>query len=48
MTIAKLFEEEKDAIKIIKIKEILYTLEAATDKCEDAANAISSMVIKYS
>ncbi len=47
MTIAQLFEEEKDAVKIIKTKEILYTLEAATDMCEDAANAISSIVIKY-
>ncbi|MEW6468226.1 MAG: DUF47 family protein [Bacteroidota bacterium] len=48
MTIAKLFEEEKDAVKIIKTKEILSALETATDKCEDAANAISSIVIKYS
>ena len=48
MTVAALFEEEKDAVKIIKIKEVLSALETATDKCEDAANAISSMVIKYS
>lgn len=48
MAIAQLFEEEKDAIKIIKTKEVLSALETATDKCEDAANAISSMVIKYS
>ena len=48
MTVARLFEEEKDAVKIIKIKEVLSGLETATDKCEDAANAISSMVIKYS
>jgi uncharacterized protein len=48
MTIAQLFEEEKDAIKIIKMKEILAALETATDKCEDAANAISSILIKYS
>ena len=48
MTIARLFEEEKDAIIIIKHKEILYALEEATDKCEDAANAIESIVIKYS
>lgn len=47
MTIAQLFEDEKDAIKIIKIKEVLSALETATDKCEDAANAISSIVIKY-
>lgn len=48
MTVAQLFEEEKDAVKIIKMKEVLSALETATDKCEDAANAISSMVIKYS
>lgn len=48
MTIARLFEDEKDAITIIKHKEILYALEEATDKCEDAANAIESIVIKYS
>ncbi len=48
MSIARLFEEEKDAIKIIKMKEVYGALEAATDMCEDAANAISSIVIKYS
>ncbi len=48
MTIARLFEDEKDAITIIKHKEILYALEEATDKCEDAANAIESILIKYS
>ena len=47
MAIAQLFEDEKDAIKLIKTKEVLSALETATDKCEDAANAISSMVIKY-
>lgn len=48
MTIAQLFEDEKDAVKIIKVKEVLSALETATDKCEDAANAISSILIKYS
>jgi predicted phosphate transport protein (TIGR00153 family) len=48
MTIASLFEEEKDAVKIIKMKEVLSALETATDKCEDAANAVSSILIKYS
>lgn len=46
MAIAALFEEEKDAIKIIKMKEILSALETATDKCEDAANVIESIVVK--
>jgi uncharacterized protein Yka (UPF0111/DUF47 family) len=46
MCIAKLFEEEKDAIKIIKMKEILSALETATDKCEDCANVLESIVLK--
>ena len=46
MTIANLFEEEKDAVKIIKIKEILSALETATDKCEDAANVLESILVK--
>jgi predicted phosphate transport protein (TIGR00153 family) len=45
-SIAKLFNEEKDAIKIIKYKEILAALETATDKVEDAANVIQSIMIK--
>jgi uncharacterized protein len=46
-SIASLFETEKDAIQIIKIKELLSSLETATDKCEDAANVIQSILIKY-
>ncbi len=45
-SIAKLFESEKDAIRIIKYKEILAALETATDKVEDAANVIQSIIIK--
>lgn len=48
MAIAELFDEEKDAIQLIKTKEILQMLENATDRCEDTANAISSMLVKYS
>jgi len=44
--IANLFDNEKDAIQIIKIKEILAALETATDKCEDAANVIQGIVLK--
>lgn len=46
--VAKLFEEEKDAIELIKIKEVLQNLEKATDKCEDAANVLSSILVKHS
>ena len=44
--VARLFEDEKDAIEIIKVKEILSALETATDKCEDVANVIESVIIK--
>ena len=45
--IANLFEYEKDAIQIIKIKEIYVVLETATDACEDAANVMESLLIKH-
>jgi uncharacterized protein len=44
--IGRLFEEEKDAIKLIKIKELLSVLETATDKCEDAANILTTILVK--
>ena len=44
--IARLFEEKKDAIEIMKIKEVLSVLETATDKCEDAANVLESIMVK--
>lgn len=47
MGIARLFDEEKDPIQIIKVKEILSALETATDKCEDCANTIQTILVKY-
>lgn len=46
--IADLFDNEKDAIKIIKLKEILANMETATDKCEDVANIIETIMVKNS
>jgi len=43
----RLFEEEKDAITIIKWKEVLDLLEEATDRCEDCANVLESVVVKH-
>jgi|TARA_B100001964_G_scaffold242604_1_gene317912 hypothetical protein len=37
---------KKDAIEIIKYKEIYEFLENITDKCEDVANVIESIVVK--
>jgi predicted phosphate transport protein (TIGR00153 family) len=45
--VAWLFENEKDAVRLIKMKETLQSLETATDKCEDAANVLESIIIKY-
>jgi predicted phosphate transport protein (TIGR00153 family) len=42
-----LFEEERDPIAIIKWKEILDFLEAATDRCEDVANVLEGVVVKH-
>ena len=46
--LAQLFETEKNAIELIKLKEIFEMLEAATDLCEDAANVIEGVVVKNS
>jgi len=42
-----LFDEVKDPILIIKWKEIYEHLEDASDKCEDVANVIEAIVLKY-
>lgn len=44
--VADLFLTERDAIRLIKYKEILSTLETATDMCEDAANVMESILVK--
>ncbi len=46
--LAALFEEEKDPIMVVKLKEILANMETATDKCEDVANVIETILIKNS
>lgn len=43
----KLFEEETNAITVIKWKEMLEILEEATDRCEDVANTLESVVVKH-
>jgi len=47
MSIEKLFENEPDAKEVIKKREIYQIMEIVTDKCEDAANVIESIIIKY-
>lgn len=47
MSIEKLFNHENDFKEVIKKREIYQVMEIATDKCEDAANVIESIIIKY-
>lgn len=44
--ISDLFDNETDAIRLIKLKEIYGRMEATMDKCEDLANTIETIVIK--
>jgi predicted phosphate transport protein (TIGR00153 family) len=43
----RLFKEETDAIMIIKMKEIYELMETVSDRCEDVANVVESIVLEY-
>lgn len=43
-----LFENETDAIEVIKLKEILHELERATDAAEGVGKIIKTVIVKYS
>lgn len=45
--IIRLFASNIDAIELVKLKDIYQDMEVITDKCEDAANVIESIIIKY-
>ena len=45
--VARLFEHEKDPVEIIKWKEILEILEDTVDHCEDIADLLKGVVLKY-
>jgi predicted phosphate transport protein (TIGR00153 family) len=45
--IIHLFEEEKDGIELIKMKEILNELEKATDAAEQVGKALKTIIVKY-
>jgi len=45
--IIRLFAQSTDAIELVKLKDIYQDMEIITDKCEDAANVIESIIIKY-
>lgn len=47
LSIDRLFENEPDAKEVIKKREIYQAMETVTDKCEDAADVIETIIIKY-
>lgn len=46
LALTDLFANEKDPIEIIKIKDIISKMESASDRCEDIANVIESIIVK--
>jgi hypothetical protein len=46
--LGELFKTEKDAIKVIKWKDIYETMEAVTDRLEDVANVMQGVIVKMS
>jgi predicted phosphate transport protein (TIGR00153 family) len=46
VAIARLFEDETNPVTLIKIKELLEFLETATDKAEDVADVLETVVLK--
>ena len=47
-SLSELFSTERDAIEIIKWKDIHSLIEVALDRCEDVANIVETIVIKHS
>jgi predicted phosphate transport protein (TIGR00153 family) len=43
----RLFKEESDPILIIKLKEIYELMETVSDRCEDVANVVETIVLEY-
>ena len=46
LAIGRLFNDTKDPIEVMKWKEIYDFVEGATDRCEDVANTLETIVIK--
>jgi predicted phosphate transport protein (TIGR00153 family) len=45
--LAKIFQTESDGVELIKKKDILNSLEKAIDRCDDVADVISTIIVKY-
>ena len=45
--LAGLFKNVKDPIEVIKLKDVYEHVENAIDRCEDVANVIEGVIVKY-
>jgi predicted phosphate transport protein (TIGR00153 family) len=45
--VRRLFDDESDALLVMKWKEALDFLEDATDRCEDVANVLEGVMVKH-
>jgi predicted phosphate transport protein (TIGR00153 family) len=46
--LGELFDNAHDAIEVVKLKDLFSFLEEATDRCEDVANVIETIIMKGS
>jgi uncharacterized protein Yka (UPF0111/DUF47 family) len=46
IALSELFEKEKDAVELIKTKEMLSVLEKATDMAEDVSDVLKAIIVK--
>lgn len=46
--ISSLFDSNRDTLEVVKLKDIYEEMEIVTDKCEDSADVIETIIIKYS
>lgn len=47
MSIKNLFDNENDFKELIRKREVYTVMEICTDKCEDVANVLESIIVKY-
>lgn len=45
---ARLFRDEPDVLRVIKLKEVYEMLEGVTDRCDDVANVLEGIVLERS
>ena len=45
--IAELFETNTNAVEIIKLKDVYENLESSIDRCQDTADIVEDIALKY-